>query len=98
MAGHERGPDQHRLSDLRARKAWNERLRARRWRGLSYLLGVRARTGRSVVRISVARPRTQGQERDQLLVAAPRPLLIASERAAGIPDRCLAAAMKSRLG
>src|SRR5438067_1093749 len=75
MAGYERGADQYGFSDLCAREARHERVRTRGRDRLSHLLGIRARARWPVGRLSVARPRSEREERDQLLVASPRPLL-----------------------
>ncbi len=60
-----------RRADLYARPAGHERLRARGWRRLPRLFDLRARTGRPLGRLSVARPRAQGPQRKRDLVAAP---------------------------
>ena len=67
-----RGHDRHRRGHLRAREARHERVRARGRHRLPHLFHLRARTGRALGRIPVARPRPQGAQRDRLLVAPPR--------------------------
>ncbi len=52
------GHDRHGLGDLHAGVSRNERVRARRRRRLPHVLGLRARAGRSVGHVPVARPRT----------------------------------------
>jgi predicted dithiol-disulfide oxidoreductase (DUF899 family) len=44
------------LAHLQARRAWHEHVRAQRWRRLPHLLGVRARAGRPLGHVPVARP------------------------------------------
>src|SRR5439155_25967890 len=60
------------LANVQARRAWYERVRARGWRRLSQLLGIRARAGRPLGHVPMARPRATGSQRDRLLVAPPR--------------------------
>ena len=60
------------LGDVPARRARRERVRARGWRRLPHLLGVRARAGRPLGHVPVARPRATRSQRDRLLVAPPR--------------------------
>jgi predicted dithiol-disulfide oxidoreductase (DUF899 family) len=50
--------ERNRRGHLHARKAGHERVRARRWRRLSHLLGLCARTGRPLGHVPVARPRS----------------------------------------
>src|SRR6266700_1297034 len=60
------------LGDVPARRARRERVRARGRRRLPHLLGVRARPGRPVGHVPVARPRATRPQRNRLLVAPPR--------------------------
>src|SRR5262245_25195515 len=62
----------NRRCHIPARKAGHERVRTRRWRRLSHLFRVCARTGRSLGYAPVARSGTQGARRDRRLVATPR--------------------------
>ena len=54
----------NRRGHVHAREAWHERVRARGRRRLPRLFHICARTGRSVGHVPVARPRTQGTQRD----------------------------------
>src|SRR5919108_1951753 len=69
-----RGHYRNRRGHVHAREAWHERVRARGWRRLPYLFHLRARTGRPLGHVPVARPRAQGTQRDRRLVAPPRPV------------------------
>ena len=60
------------LGDVHARTARHERVRAGGWRRLPHLLGVRARAGRPLGHVPMARPRATRSQRDRLLVAPPR--------------------------
>src|SRR5438132_12959175 len=64
--------DWNRRCNVYARGAGNERVRAGGRRRVPHLFGVRAWTGRSLAHVPVARPRTQGAQRDEHLVAPPR--------------------------
>ena len=68
----ERGHDRNRRGHVHAREAGHERVRARRRRRLPHLFHLCARTGRPLGHAAVARPRTQGTQRDGRLVAPPR--------------------------
>ena len=59
-------------ADVPARRARRERVRARGWRRLPHLLGVRARAGWPLGHVPVARPRVTRSQRNRLLVAPPR--------------------------
>src|SRR5437899_4465051 len=79
-----RDHERNRRGHVHAREAGHERLRARGRRRLPHLFHVCARGGRPVGHVPVARPRTQGAQRDGRLVAPPRRVqegLMASERA-----------------
>ena len=67
-----RGHYRNRRGHVYAREAWHERVRARGWRRLPYLFHLCARAGRPLGHVPVARPRTQGTQRDRRLVAPPR--------------------------
>ena len=67
-----RGHERNRRGHLHAREAGHERVRARGRRRLPHLFRLCARTGRPLGHVPVARPRTQGAQRDGLLVAPPR--------------------------
>ena len=80
-AGGRRGESVHRrdhverwngLADIQARRARRERVRARGWRRLPHLLGLRARDRRPLGYVPVARPRATRSQRDRLVVAPPR--------------------------
>ena len=60
------------LGDLPAGRARRERVRARGRRRLPHLFGIRARAGRPVGHVPVARPRATRSQRKRLLVAPPR--------------------------
>ena len=60
------------LADLPHRRARHERLRARRRRRLPHLLDLRARGGRPLGHVPVARPRTTRPQRGRPVVATPR--------------------------
>ena len=62
----------HRRALLHARPARPERVRPRGWRRLPHLFQLLARRGWGVGHVSLARPRTQGAQRDRHLVAPPR--------------------------
>src|SRR5689334_13764657 len=65
----------YRLGHFPAGKARHERIHPR-WRcRVPHLLYVRARSGRTLGRVPVARPCAQGPERERLLVAPPRQVL-----------------------
>ena len=64
-----RGRRRHGLGDLHARRARHERVRARGWRRLPHLLGVRARPGRPLGHVPVARPRAARAQRESQGVA-----------------------------
>ena len=68
----DRGDDRHRLADLHPREPRHECLRARGWRRLSHLFGVRARGGRALGHVPVARPGAERAERVGLLDPPPR--------------------------
>ena len=68
----ERGHDRNRRGHVHAREAGHERVRARGRRRLPHLFRLCARTGRPLGHVPVARPRTQGAQRDGHLVAPPR--------------------------
>ena len=67
-----RGHDRNRRGHVHAREAGHERVRARGRRRLPHLFHLCARTGRPLGHVPVARPRTQGAQRDGRLVAPPR--------------------------
>ena len=67
-----RGHDRNRRGHLHARAAGHERVRARGRRRLPHLFRLCARTGRPLGHVPVARPRSQGAQRDGRLVAPPR--------------------------
>ncbi len=73
--------------------AWNERLRARRRGRLPHVLRLRPRGRRALGDVPVARPRTEGTQRDRHLVPPPRRVrhaLEAPRRKHGIARRrCL---------
>ena len=60
------------LGDVPARGARHERVRARGWRRVPHLLGVRARAGRPLGDVPVARPRATRPQRNRSVVATPR--------------------------
>ena len=62
----------HERAGVCARAAGDELLLARGWRRLSQLFDVRARAGRTVGDVPVARPRTEGTQRAGHLVEAAR--------------------------
>ncbi len=62
----------NRRGHVHAREAGHERVRARGRRRLPHLFHLCARTGRPLGHVPVARPRTQGAQRDGRLVAPPR--------------------------
>ena len=68
----DRGHDRNRRGHVHARAAGHERVRARGRRRLPHLFHLCARTGRPLGHVPVARPRTQGAQRDGRLVAPPR--------------------------
>src|SRR5438093_1030932 len=68
LRGHERNRRRH----VHARAAGHERVRARGRRRLPRLFHLCARTGRPLGHVPVARPRSQGAQRDGRLVAPPR--------------------------
>jgi predicted dithiol-disulfide oxidoreductase (DUF899 family) len=68
----DRGHGRNRRGHVHAREAGHERVRARRRRRLPYLFVLRARTGRPLGHVPVARPRPQGSQRHRPLVAPPR--------------------------
>src|SRR5207244_2176109 len=67
-----RGHDRNRRGHVHARAPGHERVRARGRRGLPRLFHLCARTGRPLGHVPVARPRSQGAQRDGRLVAPPR--------------------------
>ena len=67
-----RGDVRNRRANIHARSAGHERLRDRGRRRLPRLFHLCARTGRALGRLSVARPRAQGTQRERHLVAPPR--------------------------
>jgi hypothetical protein len=67
-----RGHYRNRCGHVYAREAWHERVRARRRSRLPRLFHLCARTGRPLGHVPVARPCTQGTQRDRHLVAPPR--------------------------
>ena len=67
-----RGYVRDRRGHVHAREAGHERVRARGWRRLSHLLGVRARIGRPLGHVPVARPRATWAQRDGGLVPPAR--------------------------
>ena len=69
--GRERGHDRNRRSHVHAREAGNERVRAGGRRRLPHLFRLCARTGWPLGHVPVARPRSQGTQRDGHLVAPP---------------------------
>jgi hypothetical protein len=73
----------NRLADVQARRARHEHVRARGWRRIPHLLDVRARAGRPLGHVPVARPRATRSQRDRLLVAPPRRLRQRVTRAEG---------------
>jgi peroxiredoxin len=58
----DRRDDGNRRGDVHAPGPGHERVRARRWRRLPHVLRLRARTGRDVGHVHVARPRAQGAQ------------------------------------
>src|SRR5215203_3808027 len=66
------GQDRHRRGHLHPGAARYERVRPGERRGLPHLLRLCPRIGRSLGDLPVARPRTQGPERDQHLVPPAR--------------------------
>ena len=67
-----RGNVRNRRGHVHAREAGHERVRARGRHRLPHLFRLCARTGRPLGHVPVARPRTQGAQRDGRLVAPPR--------------------------
>jgi predicted dithiol-disulfide oxidoreductase (DUF899 family) len=63
--------DWDRRCHLHAREAWHERVHSRRRHRLPHLFHLCARTGRPLGDVPVARPRTQGAQRDGHMVAPP---------------------------
>ena len=82
-----RGDRQHGLGNLPARRARDERVRARGRRRVPHLLGVRARARRGVGHVPVARPRPARPQRDRPVVAPPRRVRHAMTRARGFGFR-----------
>src|ERR1051326_3738176 len=68
----QRGDGRHRRGHLHARAAGHERLRAGGRRRLPHLLHLRARAGRPLGHVPVARPRSEGAQRDGHVVAPAR--------------------------
>ncbi len=66
------GHRRHGLGHVPAGRTRRERVRAPGRRRLPHLLGVRARAGRALGHVPVARPRATGPQRGRLLVAPPR--------------------------
>ena len=60
--------DRHRRGDLHARAAGHQRVRARGRRRLSHLFRLRARRGRHLGHVPVARPRAEGTQRTRRVV------------------------------
>src|SRR5260370_1393000 len=71
-ARRDRGDRWNGLADVQARRARRERVRARGWRRIPHLLGVRTPACRPLWHVPVARPRATRSQRDRLLVEAPR--------------------------
>src|SRR5712692_5533145 len=68
----ERGHDRNRRGHVHAPEAGHERVHARGRRRLPRVFRLCARTGRPLGHVPVARPRSQGAQRDGRLVAPPR--------------------------
>ena len=67
-----RGHERNRRGHVHAREAGHERVRARGGRRVPHLFHVCAWIGRPLGHVPVARPRTQGAQRNRRLVAPPR--------------------------
>src|SRR5213596_1199369 len=79
-----RGHDRNRRGHVLAREAGHERVRARGRRRLPHVFRLCARTGRALGHLPVARPRTQGAQRDRRLDAPPRRVRQALSQVMGV--------------
>ena len=78
------GHDRNRRGHLHAREAGHERVCARGWGRLPYLFRLCARIGRTLGNVSVARPRSQGTQRDGILVSPSRRVRQALSQVMGV--------------